>query len=91
MKKREFEKKIKDMNLDKLYYQDRKPEFSKGIYEDNDKNCIYGCYFDGEKYVVFFKDTERSIIREIGNFTSEDEAYDKLFEVIKLWSKKYNK
>lgn len=91
MKKREFEKKIKDMNLDKLYYQDRKPEFSKGIYEDNDKNCIYGCYFDGEKYVVFFKDTERSIIREIGNFTSEDEAYDKLFEVIKLWSKNYNK
>lgn len=91
MKKREFEKKIKDMNLDKLYYQDIKPEFSKGIYEDNDKNCIYGCYFDGEKYVVFFKDTERSIIREIGNFTSEDEAYDKLFEVIKLWSKNYNK
>lgn len=91
MKKREFEKKIKDMNLDKLYYQDRKPEISKGIYEDNEKNCIYGCYFDGEKYVAFFKDTERSIIREIGNFTSEDEAYDKLFEAIKLWSKKYNK
>lgn len=91
MKKQEFEKRIKQMKLDKLYYQDRKPEFSKGIYEDNDKNCIYGCYFDGEKYVVFFKDTERSIIREIGNFTSEDEAYDKLFEVIKLWSKKYNK
>lgn len=53
MKKREFEKKIKEMNLDKLYYQDRKPEFTKGIYEDN-KNCIYGCYLDGEKYVVFF-------------------------------------
>lgn len=90
MKKREFEKKIKEMNLDKLYYQDRKPEFTKGIYEDN-KNCIYGCYLDGEKYVVFFKDTERAIIKELGSFKSEDEAYDKLFEIINLWAKKCNK
>lgn len=91
MKKQEFEKRIKQMKLDKLYYQDRKPEFSKGIYEDNDENSIYGCYFDGKKYVIFFKDAERGIIKNLGSYETEEEAYDKLFETINLWTEKHSK
>lgn len=92
MKKKEFEKKVKELNLDRIYYRGRMTQDpSKGFFEDSDENGIYGCYQEGEKYVVFFKDTERAIIKVIGNYETEDEAYDKLFETISLWAQKNNK
>ncbi len=33
------------MKLDKLYYQDRKLELSKGIYEENDKKVYMDAIF----------------------------------------------
>ena len=38
-------KKIKEMKLDKLFYQDRKLELSKGIYEENDKKVYMDAIF----------------------------------------------
>lgn len=88
MKKREFEKRIKELNLERIYYRGRMVQDpSKSFFEDSDENGIYGCYLDGEKYVIFFKDTERAIIKVIGTYDTEDEAYDKLLETISLWAK----
>lgn len=88
MKRREFENKVKELNLEKIYYRGRiVQDPTKGFFEDSDENGTYGCYLDGEKYVIFFKDTERAIIKIIGTYETEDEAYDKLFETISLWSK----
>lgn len=88
MNKKEFEKKIKELKLEKIYYQGRIQEYSKGIYEDNSKNSMYGCYFDGQRYVIFFKDSERGFIKEIGYYKTEEDAYDKLFETISEWAQK---
>lgn len=82
MKRREFEEKIKELSLDKIYYQGRVQEYSRNLYEDNKKNNIYGCYFNGTDYIIFFKDFERNVTKELGHYKTEDEAYDKLFEKI---------
>ncbi len=92
MNKKEFEKKIKELNLERIYNRGRMIQDStKRFFENSDENGIYGCYQDKEKYVVFFKDGERAIIKVIGSYETEDEAYDKLFQVISLWAQKNNK
>lgn len=92
MNKKEFEKKIKELNLEKIYYQTRKNEYSKEIvYEESNKHNLYGCYLDGDSYVIFFKDAERGLIKELGYYKTEEEAYDELFRIISLWANKNNK
>ncbi len=92
MNKKEFEQKVKKLNLDRIYYRGRIVQDPvKGFFEDSDENGIYGCYQEDEKYIVFFKDAERAIIKVIGSYETEDEAYDKLFETISLWKEKNNK
>lgn len=86
MKKSEFERKIKELKLEKIYCEGKTEEQSKEFYETN--SGIYGCYKDKDMYIVFFKDSERGIIKEIGCYKTEDEAYSKLFETINLWNNK---
>ena len=84
MTKTEFEKKIKKMNLQKVRQEDGLEkifEKLKEIYIDKATNDIYGCFFDTERknYIIFFLDSERGIARDLGDFKTEDEAYEHLF------------
>ena len=88
MKKSEFERKIKELKLEKVYCEGKSVEETKEFYETS--SGIYGCYKDGDKYIIFFKDSERGIIKELGAYKTEDEAYEKLFETINLWNQKNN-
>lgn len=91
MKKVEFERKLKELKLEKVYYEGKSYTEPKNFYEDKRKNNVYSCYYDGTNYVIFFKDAERGIVRELGYYKTEDEAYNKLFEIINEWAKKNNK
>lgn len=93
MTKAEFEKRIKEFNLQKVYYEDEIKRFfgnQKELYLDKETSDLYGCFFDEEtkKYIVFFVDAERGVARDIGSYKTEDEAYEKLFNKIKKWSLK---
>ena len=84
MKKAEFEKKIKKLNLQKIYQED---EFQKvfgklkEIYIDKNTNYIYGCFFEEKQkeYIIFFVDSERGVIKDFGSFKTEEDAYERLF------------
>ena len=92
MTKAEFEKKIKKLNLQKVYQED---EFQKifgklkEIYIDKTTNDIYGCFFEEapKRYIIFFIDSERGIARDFGSFKTEEEAYECLFIKIDKWKK----
>lgn len=83
MTKKEFDEKIKELRVAKKYYS---TEHLKGFeyYIDEEKFAIFGCFSDvNKKYVVFYKDFEREKSKEIGEFDTEEEAYDVLLEIIK--------
>ncbi len=93
MTKSEFEKRVKEFNLQKVYQEDETTKIfgtKKELYIDKKTNDLYGCAFDEAKelYVIFFIDSERDIAKDIGRFKTEDEAYEKLFNKIKKWSTK---
>lgn len=92
MTKAEFEKRIKKLNLQKVYQED---EFQKifgklrEIYIDKKTNDIYGCFLEEsqKRFIIFFIDAERGIARDFGSFKTEEEAYERLFLKIDKWSK----
>ena len=93
MTKSEFEKRVKEFNLQKVYQEDETTKIfgtNKEIFIDKDTNDLYGCAFDENKnlHIIFFIDAERDIAKDIGRFKTEDEAYEKLFNKIKKWSLK---
>ena len=93
MTKAEFEKRIKEFNLQKVYQEDEKTNIfgtKKELYIDKGTNDLYGCFFEEEKemYIIFFIDAERGVAKDIGKSKTEDEAYEKLFNKIKKWSLK---
>ena len=93
MTKSEFEKRVKEFNLQKVYLEDETTKIfgtKKEIFIDKDTNDLYGCAFYENKnlYIIFFIDAERDIAKDIGRFKTEDEAYEKLFNKIKKWSLK---
>ena len=93
MTKSEFEKKVKEFNLQKVYQEDETTKVfgtKKELFIDKTTNDLYGCAFDETKniYIIFFIDAERDIAKDIGKFKTEDEAYEKLFNKIKKWSTK---
>lgn len=92
MKKTEFEKKIKELNIEKIYVKGKQfeYEYSREFYDDDQGN-IYGCYYNGHEYIIFFKDLERGTTKEIDKFITEDEAYDGLYEKIVKLAKKMEK
>ena len=82
MTKKKFEEKIKELNVVKKYYS---KNHLKGFeyYVDEEKFAIFGCFSDvDKKYIVFYKDFEREKSKEIGEFDTEEEAYDVLLELI---------
>lgn len=93
MTKSEFEKRVKEFNLQKVYQEDETTKIfgaKKDLYIDKKTNDLYGCAFDERKnlYIIFFIDAERDIAKDIGKYKTEDEAYEKLFNKIKKWSAK---
>ena len=93
MTKSEFEKRIKEFNLKKVYREDEITNVfgrKKELYIDKITNDLYGCAFDETRklYIIFFIDLERDIARGIGKSQTEDEAYERLFYKIKKWSTK---
>lgn len=92
MKRIEFEKKIKELNVERIYFKGKplEYEYAREFYND-DKGNIYGCYHNGHEYIIFFKDLERGITNEIDKFRTEDEAYDNLYERLVKWAKKREK
>ncbi len=93
MNKAEFEKKVKEFNLQKIHYDDEMQRVfgnSRNLYLDKETCDLYGCFFDEEtkKFIIFFVDAERSVAKDIGSYKTEEEAYEKLFNKIKKWSLK---
>ena len=95
MKKIEFEKKIKEFNLDKIVHEGQLKTYSnkeKSFYKDHKRENLYGCYLDEDgRFIIFFTDAERGIVRELGSFAKEDEAYDALYKILVEWSKENEK
>lgn len=82
MTKKEFQNKVKTMN-----YVPKKDstEYNKRFeyYLERDKFHILACYRnDDNQYVVFFKDLEREISKEIGKYITAEEAYDAMWEYL---------
>lgn len=94
MKKSEFERKIKKLNLEKVHRQGKIQTYSrdeKEYYKDNERENLYGCYYNAGQYTIFFTDAERGILEELGYYQTEDEAYDNLFRIIQSWEDDYQK
>lgn len=92
MKKIEFESKIKELNVERIYFRGKQLEYeyAREFYND-EKGNVYGCYHNGHEYVIFFKDLERGVTDELDKFKTEDEAYDNLYERLIKWTKKKEK
>lgn len=95
MKKSEFERKIKELKLEKIHRNGKIQVYSQNhneLYKDNKRDNLYGCYYDDKdkEYVIFFTDAERGIVEHIGVYRTEDDAYDNLFQTIKEWEAEYN-
>lgn len=86
MKKISFEKEMVKLKLEKVYKQmnlKTAEDVNREYYIDRNRLNIYGYYKNNEeKHVVFFIDYERGILTEIGNFDSEDEAFENLYKFI---------
>ena len=96
MKKSEFEKKIKELKLEKIYQEGSLQSYSqkqREYYREKERESFYGCYYDSElkRYVIFFKDSERNVVKHLGNYKTEDEAYDNLFKEINEWKDEFQK
>lgn len=82
MNKKEFVKKMSELNLVKKNYKSK--EFKKfEYYVDKVRFFIVGYYMNkNNKYIIFFKDFEREAFKEIGEFEQEEEVYEPLIELI---------
>jgi hypothetical protein len=50
----------------------------------NNKPNVFGCYKGIESYVIFMTDDERGVAYWGNTFDTENEAYDALYEFVKL-------
>ena len=94
MKKAEFESKIKEFNLERIVHEGQLKTYSnkeKAFYKDHKRENLYGCYLDENKYIIFFTDAERGIVRELGSYVKEDDAYDALYKILVEWRKENEK
>lgn len=92
MEKRDFENKLNELNFKKVHRGILKlRNLCEGeYYIGNNQLNIYGCRKNKNKYIIFFKDSERGITTELGQFDTESEAYDKLFEVMNTWEEEHS-
>jgi len=86
MDKNEFEMRIEKLNVKKVKEKGLKGLIDKNraYYIKNELN-IYGIYKKEKEFVIFFKDSERGIITELGRFSTEEEAYEELYKTINSW------
>lgn len=85
MNKTDFEKKIKKMGLEKITSSNLEQVITKSTYySEKKRDNFYGFYQNKKKkFVIFFKDPERGIVTELGEYDTEEEAYDKLIAELK--------
>ena len=96
MKKVEFEKKIKELKLERVHREGKIQTYSNQqneYYRDKVKDNLYGCCLNERTglYVIFFTDVERGIAVDLGSFKTEEEAYEELFKIVKKWEADYTK
>ncbi len=86
MNKKEFESRIEKLNVKKVKEKGIKSLFdnNRDYYIKNELN-IYGIYKKDKDFVIFFKDSERGIITELGRFEAEEDAYEELYNTINSW------
>ena len=94
MKKEEFERKIKELRLEKVQVAGQIQTYAKTqkeFYRENNRDNFYGCYYHSASgdYVIFYTDAERGVVNTLGAYKTEDEAYDNLFMIIKKWKEEY--
>lgn len=85
MTKTDFEKKIKKFGLAKIHTLNLVDAITKTTYySDEKRENYYGCYYKSKdkKYIVFFKDPERGITSEFGDYETEEDAYDGLLKIL---------
>jgi len=93
MKKIEFESKLGKLGLKKVFSEGMLQNYKehREFYKYSQTGVFFGCYSKKGEIVVFFKDSERGVEKMIGQFDSEDEAYENLYNAIKKWDESYNK
>lgn len=88
MKKEEFDAEVQKIGLEKVDKSLFNHESNISYYIDEKRTDVYGLYRnDKNKYVVFYKCIERSVFKNLGEYSSEEEAYDVLLEDLKKYSK----
>lgn len=88
MNKADFEKEVKEMGLEKVDKSVVNLESNISYYIDEKRTDVYGVYKNEErKYIVFYKCLERSIFKNLGEYNTEEEAYDVLLDDLKNCSK----
>ena len=88
MNKADFEKEVEKMGLEKVDKSVLNYESNISYYVDEKRTDIYGIYKNPEKqYVIFYKCLERSIMKNLGEYKTEEEAYDVLLADLKNCSK----
>ena len=90
MTKLEFERKIKEFEVQKVFCENEpqnKASKLRELYLDKKNSDLYGCFYDKEnkEYVIFFIDAERGIMKDLGSYKNENEAYEKLYLNIHRW------
>ena len=96
MKRAEFEKKIKELKLERVHREGKIQTYSNEqneYYRDKVKDNLYGCCFNERlgKYIIFFTDVERGIVVDLGSFVTEEKAYEELFEIVRNWEADFAK
>ena len=86
MNKKEFEEKIEALDIKKIPCKGFLKCFLERHHEyytkKNEMNIIYGIQKKDKGFIIFFKDIERGITTDIGQYQTEEEAYDNLLITI---------
>ena len=84
MNKKEFEEEVEKMGLESVKVFIDNHITRKSYYLDSNRLDIYGIYKNSEgKYVVFYRSVERETSKELGQYETEEEAYDNLLKDLK--------
>ena len=87
MEKKDFESMMKKLKYKRIHNKMEKKDYCDYYVNSKELN-IYGINKEKDKYVVFYKDSERGIVTEIGKFDNDNDAYEKLKETVHIWEEK---
>ena len=85
MNKKDFLKKVEKLGCTRVPRNEKELLGKNAVYLLEEKTGdLYGIYKNKEnKYVLFYKASERAISKTIGEYDIEDEAFEKLYDYIK--------